>query len=930
MAVQVFCVCQLRKETMKISLPERIQEKLRQDPTDDASIVNLSNNVSAYYTLSPCFFPDYTIHGIDHVNVVLDLADHLIPDETMAYLRPKEVAILVASIIIHDIGMFITEDGLERILIGDRAGNLVQGLDRQPWRDAWAAYCKKIKRCTDRELLRAFGDKEPIESICTVRKEMRRKDYLVCGEFIRRQHHRLAHEIALHGFMGSADIDIFKNTDFTQSEKNLIGLLARSHGMPIRDTESYLKSIFADITLPMNIHLFYLMVVLRIADYLDAGQHRAPKVLQDRQEIDAPISQGEWVWNRIIRYEDYIWSTDRMSLVIQASPETTSLFAKTEKWLHNLQQELDLSWAIMMEYYPRKSIQLSIHRIESNILKESTRATMSQQFLIKETMLTANTDLLKLLIRPLYGNNPSFGVRELLQNAVDACTERKYLEQDENYHGEVTICIESKNKTISITDNGIGMNEDVLRNYYLSAGSSYRYSDNWMADFTQDRKAQIARSGRFGVGVLSVFLLGTSVHVQTRHLKDSRGYEFDFTMDQESIDMRRVDCEVGTTITVELSDGTLSDLKKSGYNVDTKWFEWYAFKEPDVRYYMDGKEMNPLKSRFIVPEADNEDPKWFSYSSPDYESFQWRYIGYSKDEVYCNGISVSSIRESIFGESTGMRISAPCISIVDRMARIAIDLSRSTIFEFPDKDGFIPEAYRYLLAKLLLTKWDANEGSLAQVKVGFSLDSSRWWTLPYIFSKYGFSLNQNTFLVAAGIRQLLRFGYHPDTVPPDFYNVQTTVPIIYIPMTRKKVGSTTYKNFISGETYSSSLRACRMWGRRQEFDNAVEKLPKYFAMKYREQSTCPGYRRYDRKEIAEPAPAFVESHLDADIFPIVAEYSIDLPKKDAVSEDKNIMLKLLREYLGQDIWIPFEMEERVKKFPKAFEELRYYINKLKG
>ncbi len=913
---------------MEILLPKRIREKILQDPTSNANIVNLSNNVFPYYTLSPCFFPDYTIHGTDHVNVVLDLADHLIPDETMAYLRPKEVAILVASIIIHDIGMFITEDGLERILVGERAGNLVQGLDREPWRDTWVAYCKKIKRCTDRELLRAFGDIEPIESICTTRNEMRRKDYLVCGEFIRRQHHRLAHEIALHGFMGSTDVDIFRNTDFTPSEKNLIGLLARSHGMPIRDTESYLKNTFVDITLPMNIHLFYLMLILRIADYLDAGQHRAPKVLQERQEIDVPISQGEWIWNRIIRYEDYIWSTDRMSLIIQASPETTSLFAKTEKWLHSLQQELDLSWAIMMEYYPRKSIQLSIHRIESNILKESTRAAMSQQFLIKETMLTANTDLLKLLIRPLYGNNPSFGVRELLQNAVDACTERKYLEQDENYHGEVIISIDSKNKMISITDNGIGMNEDVLRNYYLSAGSSYRYSDNWMADFTQDRKAQITRSGRFGVGVLSVFLLGTSVHVQTRHLKDSRGYEFDFTMNQESIDMRRVDCEVGTTITVELSEGTLSDLNKSGYYADTRWFEWYAFGEPDVRYYKDGKEINPPRSRSIVPQTDNEDPKWFSYNSPDYESFQWCYNNYSEGEAYCNGILVKSIREGNFGVSTGMSIPAPRISIVDRMARIAIDLSRSTIFEFPDKDGFTPEAYRYLLAKLLLTKWDTREGSLAQIKARFSLSSSHWLTLPYVFSKYGFLLKQDTFL--AGIRQLLRFGYYPDTLPSDFYNMQATVPIIYIPMSRKKVGSTTYKNFISGETYSSSPRACRIWGRQQEFDEAIKKLPQYFSKKYREQSTCPGYRRYDRKEIAEPTPAFVESHLDADIFPIAVEYSIGLSEKDAVSEDKNIMLKLLREYLGQDIWIPINMDERVKKFPKAFKELQYYIDKLKS
>lgn len=914
---------------MCISLPQRLETKLLQTPTDSANITRLCENVLKYYILSPCFFPDYTIHGVDHVNVVLDLADHLIPDETMACLRPKEAAILVAAIIIHDIGMFIKEDGLAHTLTGAHAENLVKGLDTQSWHGAWAAYCKQIKRCTDRELLRVFGDKEPVESICISPKEMRRKDYLLCGEFIRRQHHRLAHEIALHGFMGSADADIFRNTTFTQEEKDLIGLLARSHGMPIRDTESYLKSMFPDITLPLNIHLFYLMTVLRIADYLDAGQHRAPQVLQDRQEIDVPISQGEWVWNRIIRYEDYIWSTDRMSLTIQAFPKTTSLFVKTEKWLHGLQQELDLSWAIIMESYPRKDIRLSIHRIESNVLTETTRAVMSQQFLTKETMLTANPDLLKLLIRPLYGNNPSFGVRELLQNAVDACTERKHLEQDESYCGKVTVCVDSKSKTISIIDNGVGMNEDVLLNYYLSAGSSYRYSDNWIADFTRNRKPQIARSGRFGVGVLAVFLLGTSAHVQTRHINDSRGYAFDFALDQESIDMRRVDCEVGTSITVGLSDETLSDLKRSSYYGETGWFNWYAFKTPDVRYYIDGKETNPPKTRYIVPQTDDEDPKWLSYSSPEYESFQWRYSSGGNGRAHCNGISISSINESNLGAETGMRIPIPRISIVDRMARIAIDLSRSTIFEFPDKVGFIPEAYRYLLAKLLLTQWDAGPYSLAQVKNGFSPSSSEFWnTSPYIFSKRGFTLNQATFLLAADIRQLLGVGYDRDAMPSDFYNMQSTVPIVYMPLTRKNVGSTTYSRFLNGESFSIYTRAYHIWGRAQEFDNVLEKLPKYFSADYFEKNTCHGYRRYDQKAVTGSAQAFVESYLDADVFPIVAEYRVDLQEKSIIPEDKNIMLKLLREYLGQDIWIPIKPEERIKKFPKAFKELKYYIDKL--
>ena len=911
---------------MEISLPKRIQEKLQQDPTADANIVNLSKNVSPYYTLSPCFFPDYTIHGIDHVNAVLDLADHLIPDKTMDCLRPKDMAILVAGIMIHDIGMFITEDGLECILTGDRAGNLVKRLDSQPWRDAWADYCKKIKRCTDRELFRAFGDEEPIESIGTVCNGMRKKDRLVCGEFIRRQHHRLAHEIALNGFMGSEDVDIFRNTDFAQKEKDLIGLLARSHGMSIRDTEPYLKAFYSDARCPRGIRLAYLMVILRIADYLDAGQHRAPKPLEDRQGIDVPISQREWVWNRRICYEDYHWAHDRMSLVIEAEPDTTSLFAKTEKWLHGLQRELDLSWAIIMEYYPRTDIQLSIHRIESNILEDTTRAEMNQEFLIKETRLTANPDLLKLLIQPLYGNDPSFGVRELLQNAVDACTERKHLERDENYRGKVTISIDSADQTITITDNGIGMNEDVLRNYYLSAGSSYRHSDRWMADFTQDREAQIARSGRFGVGVLSIFLLGTSVHVETRHLKDDRGYAFDFTMDHESIDVRRIDCEVGTTQTVKLSDAALDRLGRP-----KRWCEWYAFKEPEVRYYVDGKEINPLESRTIVPQTDDEDPEWFSYHSPDYESFLWRYDRYDDyAKAYCNGISIKSINEHQLGVDTGMRIETPCISIVDRMARLPIDLSRSTIFEFPDKNGFIVEAYRRLLAKLLLTKWDSSQDSQVLLNYGLDLWMCGRWNPSYIFSKQGFTLNHDTFLTAADIRRLLGFGYYYDTLPPDFYDVQTTIPMAFIPIDNHQIDSEIYHGFMDGGSFSTSTAPCRIWGKKWEFDLARKDLPKYLFATYQEWTTCPGYRRYDREGATEPAPSFVEDYLDVNIFLLAAEYRFDPQKKNPVPDDQNIMLKLLREYLGQDIWIPIKMEERVKKFPKAFQELKYYIDKLQN
>ena len=49
---------------------------------------------------------------------------------------------------------------------------------------------------------------------------------------------------------------------------------------------------------------------------------------------------------------------------------------------------------------------------------------------------------------------------------------------------------------------------------------------------------------------------------------------------------------------------------------------------------------------------------------------------------------------------------------------------------------------------------------------------------------------------------------------------------------------------------------------------------------------------------------------------------------DSNVSDFSLFAQLLRGYLGDDPWIPYDMEERRKKFPKAFEELKYYIDRI--
>ena len=59
--------------------------------------------------------------------------------------------------------------------------------------------------------------------------------------------------------------------------------------------------------------------------------------------------------------------------------------------------------------------------------------------------------------------------------------------------------------------------------------------------------------------------------------------------------------------------------------------------------------------------------------------------------------------------------------------------------------------------------------------------------------------------------------------------------------------------------------------------------------------------------------------------PLIIEYA---PTDPCESEEKNIMLKVLRKYLPADVnggWIPFDMDKRRELYPKAFEELKQYM-----
>lgn len=204
---------------------------------------------------------------------------------------------------------------------------------------------------------------------------------------------------------------------------------------------------------------------------------------------------------------------------------------------------------------------------------------------------------MELLIKPLYGNRREIGIRELLQNSIDAVKERIYLVEkgvisNESNQLKVILTLEKDNDQyfFTVSDNGIGMSKEIVRDYFLNVGASFRHSDIWKEHYTANGKTTISRIGRFGVGVLAAYLLGNKISVQTRHVFEDQGLSFECENVHIPIQLDKIYMNIGTVVKIEISKNTYDYLVKK-----PKEWDWYLLQDIVVeRYCIDNK----VKSTF--------------------------------------------------------------------------------------------------------------------------------------------------------------------------------------------------------------------------------------------------------------------------------------------------------------------------------------------
>lgn len=154
------------------------------------------------------------------------------------------------------------------------------------------------------------------------------------------------------------------------------------------------------------------------------------------------------------------------------------------------------------------------------MFNEFKERLMSDQNPQKHSFQAEVAQLLHLVTHSLY-SNPEIFLRELISNASDACDKLRfeginhpeYYENDPELH--VRIHFDKEQKTLTISDNGIGLTEqEAIDNLGTIAKSGTK---DFMSKLSGDQKADAQLIGQFGVGFYSGFIVAEKITVESRH-----------------------------------------------------------------------------------------------------------------------------------------------------------------------------------------------------------------------------------------------------------------------------------------------------------------------------------------------------------------------------------------------------------------------------
>ena len=497
---------------------------------------------------------DFTLHDDEHAFRVSQLMANLIGDDGLGHLSSYELALLLFAAYLHDIGMTPERGlvaGLYTFLLTNEHGDLshedVGGFQR--WLDQHG-----------RGLVPPLLDGE--DRLAALSNASR----LVTG-YCRERH---AEWSVLWMASHLRDLPMGNYGGWLGD----LQALCLSHNQG----RSELLAPALDprlVSAGTIVNLRYLACVLRVADVMDVDPERTPRVVF-RQRTVSPQSA-------------IFWHKDHEIVLEPAHDKVLATARPTSAMLHraviSTVDDLDAELRLCRDLTERKSFSNCPgcedlpHRWHWPAAATRDIEPRDNLYVYVDGDFRPDTDrILDLLGGVALYQTPFAAVRELLQNASDAVAERiawmRLNWDDPNDEDrlasarslnliELSLSERDGHYWLECLDTGVGMTKGVITEQLLVSGSSYGSAVMELKRRCAEAGFALQRTGRFGIGVLSYFMLGDEVRLKTQRdpetgVSEGVGWEF-ISEGRESFgELRRLPPGAsGTTVSLRLREDTI-------------------------------------------------------------------------------------------------------------------------------------------------------------------------------------------------------------------------------------------------------------------------------------------------------------------------------------------------------------------------------------
>lgn len=448
---------------------------------------------------------EFTLHDGDHLFRVLHLMELLLSKEQLDELNIPELMLLILAAFFHDIGMAPDE---RDVLSWKKVWDTNPVFESKEVELEYSKFHRfYMSRPTDQEWIESAVRKGS-QSLADMAKANLVTDY------IRITHAARAKEIIKRDWENKV---VFRDVDLTVDFAGICFSHNEDPMCVLNLDPMYLcgPEIYANLQL--------VATILRLADILDFDAKRTPSILFSHLYVRHPVSLREWNKHRAIEG----WNISPDVIQFHAKCRHPAIEASIHEFCDLIDIELGACnnlFSLINKSDPRftsKALKLPL-KVNRSKIETSKNIDGEPIYIYRQTQFNLNKkQVIDLLMgTKLYGN-PEVALRELVQNSIDACLLRQALENSWKTSYVPKICVKyyshEGQDILEVEDNGTGMDQHIIDSYYSKVGSSF-YKSSEFYDIKSRANASFNPTSRFGIGILSCFMVADTLSVDTRRV----------------------------------------------------------------------------------------------------------------------------------------------------------------------------------------------------------------------------------------------------------------------------------------------------------------------------------------------------------------------------------------------------------------------------